>query len=67
MGHKEATPIIAGLLNALSQPSEVHGTFQRIFILDEVNRYDRDPLVWQHLLTAARQIRHRGSVLVLLG
>ena len=65
IGRWDTVPLIVGLVSALSRPSERHGKFSRLFLLDEMNRFDHEPLVLSHLLTTARQIRHRGSWLVL--
>lgn len=65
IGRWDTVPLLVGLVSALSRPSERHGKFSRLFLLDEVNRFDHEPLVFSHLLTTARQIRHRGSSLVL--
>ena len=40
---------------------------QRLIVLDEVNQMEGDPEVWEHLVSAARLVRHSGSTLWLSG
>lgn len=65
--HEDTLPLTVALMNALSQPSPLWGPFQRFFLLDEGNRFDRDRQMMEHLLATARQLRHRGSSLMIIG
>src|SRR5205085_5841394 len=51
----------------LLMPSPVHGAFQRVITVDEVNLLARDEAVWPALVRTARLVRHLGSTLVLMG
>jgi hypothetical protein len=67
IGRHEVQALSVALLCALSEPSAQHGPFQRIFVLDEINRFDRDSALWPTLMQVARQIRHQGSMLLAMG
>jgi hypothetical protein len=67
IGQKDVLPLCLGLMATLSEPSPRHGPMQRLFLLDEVNRFPRQSPLWLLLAQVARQIRHQGSMLVMLG
>jgi hypothetical protein len=64
---QDMMPLMMGLMNALTQKSDRLGPFQRFFLLDEINRYLDHEVVVKNLMTTVRQIRHRGSSLMLCG
>lgn len=67
MGRGERVPMLLGLLNSLMRQSEEHGEFQRVISVDEVNLLAGDEPAWQGFIRGARQVRHRGWVLLIFG
>jgi len=63
MGRRDLMPVVVALLNGLVRSSPRHGPFQRLFVVDEGNYCDGDPLLWQQFTMVARLIRHVGSTL----
>ncbi len=58
---------MVALMNGLMLPSEQHGPFQRCIVVDEVNLLDKDEQAWEAFTRTARLVRHRGSLLMLVG
>jgi len=48
-------------------PSEEHGEFHRVIVVDEVNLLAEDPVAWRVFTRVARLVRHRGVTLLLMG
>lgn len=63
----DAFPLAATIVSAIMQPSDRHGAFQRVFIVDEANNFDDTETPWAPIVRLGRQIRHAGSILILLG
>ena len=67
VGQRRVLPVLVGMLHGLMMPSPVHGEFQRIITIDEVNLLEKLDAAWTAFTRVSRLVRHRGSMLILMG
>ena len=67
VSQRRVLPTLVGLLHGIMMPSAVHGEFQRIITIDEVNLLEKLDAAWTAFTRAGRLVRHKGSTLILMG
>src|SRR5207244_1392675 len=53
MGRSRVAPLVVGLLNGMTLPSPVHGQFQRVIVVDEVNLMAEEKLAWRVFISTS--------------
>ena len=67
VGQRRVLPVLVGMLHGLMMPSKIHGAFQRIITVDEMNLLEKLDAAWTAFTRVGRLVRHLGSMLILMG